>query len=874
MTVDSQTNKISYVPDGVEDTFAFDFRVDEADDMVVYADNVVYTEGRTVTDLTNPDGGNVIFDVAPLATISDLTLVREVPLTQATKYPALGPFPASSHEAALDKLTFAAQQQAEVLSRAGIAPIDADPATDFTLPKYAAGEVWLWDLTSQRVITDSLEVTVDTAGVLTASTMAALRMLTPSAENDQAKLLGYVTKGDGAGGPDRYGMYGQAPGTYVDNGGSVTVPNGGDGSAAWLIRTSGFLDALWFGLDRTGVGLGTVKMQAAWDASVAGGLECVISSGTYTVANLDWPTGLHFRGRGKVLIKCDASQSGVEWISGADQSGGGSKNVCKNVEFDFQSNVSGANMLVMGDNPRNWLVKKCVFRNMKERPAIRANYISANAGNGNLRVVDCKFYDGDSAGGINFRSEVAGIGIENLTVRDCDIMDCGSNMLFIATGDGSKRDTFKNTIVKNVRFRGNGTGANGAIPTELWGHNSLVISGCEVENGTRGLGFAWSDNVTCSGNVIKDQSIYAHEVQDVANVTITGETAVNCARFLQNSSLVGERFKNITVTGNTIVGTGLSAYTSNSWMIRGGLNAGDKSNINISDNTFRDIEYVDGAIRSDETKDVTIHNNKLHASTEVSALALCSTSQMHDVVISNNTINMSVDYTANHQNYDNSPPMIGIPPDGSNIDVINNKLIMSGLNAGGGIIGIGSFSGSADYDNVFVKGNRLIGTFDKAGIYINDTSGTLIVEKNDMRLFVSATPYTINAATVLKNLINEYSGTSIPLTGTFKDGDTVKDESATAGSFVGWSCTSTGTMGTLVGITGGITVSTDQLTVNNASGLKINQFITIAGVSGTKRIRAIDGLVVTINSNADATVAGAAIAFDPAVFKTYGAIAA
>ena len=234
MTVDSQKNKISYVPDGIEDTFAFDFRVDEASDMVVYADNVLYAGGRTVTDLTDPNGGTVVFDVAPLSTIADLTLVREVPLTQETKYPALGPFPAPSHEAALDKLTFAAQQLQEQVSRAGIAPIDADPLTDFTLPKYAAGEVWLWDLTQRKIVTDIFNVTVDIAGVLTADTMAALRTLTPSAENPRAALLGYYALGDGGGGPEKYGAYGEAPGTYVDTGGSVIVPNGGDGSAAWL----------------------------------------------------------------------------------------------------------------------------------------------------------------------------------------------------------------------------------------------------------------------------------------------------------------------------------------------------------------------------------------------------------------------------------------------------------------------------------------------------------------------------------------------------------------------------------------------------------------------------------------------------------------
>lgn len=264
MTVDSQNNKISYAPDGIEDTFAYDFRVDEASDMVVYADDEVYAGGYSVTDLTNPDGGDVIFDIAPSADIDSLTLIREVPLTQGTAYPPLGPFPAKSHEAALDKLTFIAQQQEEALSRAAIAPIDTDPATDYTLPAYASGEVWLWDLVSQRIITSALVVVIGDDGTVIANTMVALRSVTPSAGNDRAILRGYWDLGDGGGGPERYGVYGAAPGTYVDNGGSITVPNGGDGSAAWLWDASSVntTDKMWGITGTTGE---TTKLQTAID---------------------------------------------------------------------------------------------------------------------------------------------------------------------------------------------------------------------------------------------------------------------------------------------------------------------------------------------------------------------------------------------------------------------------------------------------------------------------------------------------------------------------------------------------------------------------------------------------------------------------------
>ena len=113
-----------------------------------------------------------------------------------------------------------------------------------------------------------------------------------------------------------------------------------------------------------------------------------------------------------------------------------------------------------------------------------------------------------------------------------------------------------------------------------------------------------------------------------------------------------------------------------------------------------------------------------------------------------------------------------------------------------------------------------------------------------------------------------------PTGGTWYAEDLIQDSSPSAGSFIGWTTITTGTAGTLAGVTGGITNGTDQLTVNDASDLRVGQFLLIAGVTGAKQIKEIDGLVITISSNADATVAGAAVTFSAAVFKTYGAITA
>lgn len=64
---------------------------------------------------------------------------------------------------------------------------------------------------------------------------------------ESIRATGYYTPGDGGGGPLRIWVEGAAPGTYVDNGGSVIVPDGGDGSEAWVFYASEDIDISYYG---------------------------------------------------------------------------------------------------------------------------------------------------------------------------------------------------------------------------------------------------------------------------------------------------------------------------------------------------------------------------------------------------------------------------------------------------------------------------------------------------------------------------------------------------------------------------------------------------------------------------------------------------
>jgi hypothetical protein len=116
--------------------------------------------------------------------------------------------------------------------------------------------------------------------------------------------------------------------------------------------------------------------------------------------------------------------------------------------------------------------------------------------------------------------------------------------------------------------------------------------------------------------------------------------------------------------------------------------------------------------------------------------------------------------------------------------------------------------------------------------------------------------------------------TAPPTTFSWERGSSIFNWSASAGGAPGWVCTTAGTFGTLAGVTGSIISGTKALTVNTTTGLNVGNYITIAGVAGIKVISSISGLVVTINSNADATVSSAAVAYSTPVWKAMANLAA
>ncbi len=189
MSISSVTSKVIYVGSGstaaAAKIFAYPFKIFAATDLVVSEYAIVQSSATvktlntdyTVSGVGSDSGGNVTLtgSYTNLSTASQLIIQRTMPLTQAVDYVENDPFPAETHEKAIDKLCMIDQQLQEQLDRC----IKADIAQMSSNTSYV-------DVINQATIAATSSATVAVAQVAASTSSAVVSVAAANSAVTQA----------------------------------------------------------------------------------------------------------------------------------------------------------------------------------------------------------------------------------------------------------------------------------------------------------------------------------------------------------------------------------------------------------------------------------------------------------------------------------------------------------------------------------------------------------------------------------------------------------------------------------------------------------------------------------------------------------------
>jgi hypothetical protein len=164
MTISSTTVKVSYSGNGSTTVFAYTFKILDDDEIQVIIRTSDGTETiktktthYTVSGVGSSGGGNITFLTAPTS-LQTVVLKRNTTRTQETDYVANDPFPANSHEEALDRVTMITQEIQEELTRSiKLSKTNTMTSTEFSVGAAdRANKILAFDTNGELAVTQEL----------------------------------------------------------------------------------------------------------------------------------------------------------------------------------------------------------------------------------------------------------------------------------------------------------------------------------------------------------------------------------------------------------------------------------------------------------------------------------------------------------------------------------------------------------------------------------------------------------------------------------------------------------------------------------------------------------------------------------------------
>lgn len=282
MTISTTTSEIAYDGNGITTVFSIPFRfLTNADIVVVGVSSAgisttkVFTTDYTLTGAGAEAGGTVTMLVAP-ASDTRLIIYRDTAIVQETDYISGDPFPAETHERALDRLTMIAQEIIPRSTRSIRVPVGDSASLNPTLP---AAMDRLGRLIAFNSTTGATELSSFTQTQLASAVAAAY-----------------------------------AAGSTAD---AVTFLQAGTGAVARSVQAKlrEYVSVLDFDADPTGVADSSAAFQAAYDT----GKAVWIPAGTYllntgidctTSSSSTFTPGPRFIGEGLSLVTINSPYNG------------------------------------------------------------------------------------------------------------------------------------------------------------------------------------------------------------------------------------------------------------------------------------------------------------------------------------------------------------------------------------------------------------------------------------------------------------------------------------------------------------------------------------------------------------------------------------
>lgn len=480
----------------------------------------------------------------------------------------------------------------------------------------------------------------------------------------------------------------------------------------------------------------------------------------------------------------------------------------------------------------------------------RAGFYGALAGYGSSNIrIDNVEVRASSAAGMHF------IDCQNVTVNRCYVHDTKADGVHFQRG--STDCTVSNSTIEHC-----GDDAVGFVSHDFttYGHvRNLIVTGCILGRTTAGspgsgVAICGAIGAVVTGNTIVDTALSGVRVTEFFNV--------------EEGNAVGG---DVVITGNTITNSGIYSGAV-SGVVTDGISVFNQRNVLVSGNLI-DKTVGAGVKIGEAAVNVTIEGNTIVRAGR-RGIWCAPTERVGDYLQlwtdALLTDGSSLAYVHQHQVSIRDNTIRACGTDGiyvvgstsryvDEFAVTDNYVYQPNTTAGGSISGLTvSFARRSR-----VAGNFVGTAFNSNPLTSYGASGLIDTP------FVANLPYPGLVQKTLVGTRGHVTGAAAPTSGTWALGDVVWNQNPQTTTPLSWVCSTAGTLGTLNGgaTTGSITSGSTQLTLSSLTGIGSGEYVTITGVTGKKKIVEMVGLVATLDSVADATVTGAAVAYGAATFR-------